>query len=82
MSKENRWIPVTERLPIEEYEEYKDRWQDDEDPAFIVMIRGAILPTLLYFDGRLFHGMCGLTRVDYRITHWMPLPEPPQEDTE
>ena len=74
------WTPVTERLPLEEYEEYKERWKDDEDPAFLVMIEHAVLPSSLYFDGERWYQEMHGSVYPYKVTHWMPLPEPPAKD--
>lgn len=70
---EQRWIPVTERLPEEDcvgttvlcvLEKKKRYWR-------WVDIR-------LFMDGDFWHpkGQKG------KVTHWMPLPEPPKEETE
>lgn len=75
-----QWIPVTERLPIEEYEEYKEKWQDDEYPGFLVMIEGALLPTHLYFDGEKWYETFGGGKYDHQVTHWMSLPAPPAKE--
>lgn len=74
------WTPVTERLPIEEYNEYKERWQDDEDPAFLVMIEHAVLPNRLYFDGEHWYQEMHGCIYPYKVTHWMNMPEPPAKD--
>ena len=70
---EDRWIPVTERLP----EEWMI-WVNDEhrEPLeFLVFIDGAEIPTVLNFDGKRFCDEMDF----YPVTHWMPLPEPPKE---
>ena len=74
------WVPVTERLPLEEYNEYKERWQDDEDPAFLVMIEHAVLPNRLYFDGEHWYQEMHGCVYPYEVTHWMNMPEPPARD--
>lgn len=74
------WIPVTERLPLEEYNEYKERWRDDEDPAFLVMIEYAVLPNRLYFDGEHWYQEMHGCIYPYKVTHWMNMPEPPAKD--
>lgn len=72
---QQRWIPVTERLP--------DVWQhlgDDDhigEPIdFIVFINGALVPTSLWFNGESFFDESGNL---YNVTHWQPMPEPPKE---
>lgn len=70
-----RWIPVTERLPEDEFEvlaktEYGGQvvaiydsehkeWQNWSD------------------EYREYYGFCGYMG---KVTHWMPLPEPPEEE--
>lgn len=68
-----KWIPVSERLP--------DQWQDTdfgEPIEFIVLIEGAVCPTVLCFDGEYFFSMH--TGDYYEVSHWMPLPDLPKED--
>lgn len=73
-----RWIPVTERLPIREYEEWKENNQD-ADPVFNVMILYEKTPTSLYFDGERWYDQCvNSGKWYYTVTHWMPLPTPPK----
>lgn len=69
-----RWIPVSERLP----EDWMIRVNDEHmEPAeFLVFIEGAEIPTVLCFNGESFRDYEGFT---YSVTHWMPLPEPPEE---
>lgn len=74
-----RWIPVTERLP--EIGEIVLAYVDD----LCLIIRAKIV------DAKDYHGERRIdwARVDpdpfflscYTITHWMPLPEPPKEET-
>lgn len=48
---------------------------------YIVMIEGARRPTCLDFDLKL-DGETNIWHDDwnwYKVTHWMPMPEPPQE---
>lgn len=75
-----RWIPTSERLPIEEYEEYKERWQDDELPAFLVMVKDAVVSHMLYFDGENWCRDMRGNLFPRPVTHWMPMPEPPAEE--
>lgn len=65
-----KWIPVTERLP-------------ESGVRVLVMRFDYVTNTpfcdLLWFDkgewwNRYFRG-------DYAVTHWMPIPEPPKEET-
>lgn len=61
---QQRWIPVTERLP-----------EDDDD--VLIMSSGSI--SMGYFN--IFRGYwVAYEGDDDNITHWMPLPELPEED--
>lgn len=64
-----RWIPASE--PPKESGEYN------------VMILGGVIPTSLFYS-KSENGWYESTDDDhaepYRITHWMPLPEPPKEE--
>ena len=74
-----RWIPVEERLPEVDYQKYIDEDYEYEYPDFLVMIKDAVLPTTLQFDGSHF---CDYTQsgwIFYDVTHWMKFPEPPKE---
>ena len=72
MENEMKWIPVTERLP-EKMGQCVCRYvfgENGEDPFFQI---------LWYFTNLekphfQHEGIMGL-----RVTHWMPLPEPPKE---
>lgn len=67
---EEKWIPVTERLP-------------EQGKQYLVMRYDSVTKTpfidILWHDAhdlwwnRLYKGQ-------YAVTHWMPLPEPPKED--
>lgn len=63
-----RWIPVTERLP-----------EKGDNYLCIVkscLFRGATYQTILGYDKGGFHDGC----IDMEdVTHWMPLPESPEE---
>lgn len=76
---EQRWIPVSERLPNED-EFIKSYRRNKYAAEFIVMIKGANRPTTLYFthDGRWTDNM----KDRYDVTAWMPLPEPYRESEE
>ena len=72
------WIPVTERLP-------------NCNGCYLVwrphFFGGEIgMPSICYFDGtNTWHDSYGVdfTRILHPedVTHWMPLPEPPEEET-
>lgn len=64
-----KWIPVTERLPEEKVDcivHYKHAYCDTDDYWAI---------GFCFYDGEKF-------KFDpaYKVTHWMPMPEPPKEE--
>ena len=66
-----RWIPVTERLP--KYGEH-------------VLVFGGVTMYVAYYDknrygGERWHKLNSKSHY-CNPTHWMPLPEPPKEETE
>lgn len=68
----NNWIPCSERLPSEE-EFIKAYCRNSYAAEFIVMIKGATLPTTLYFKNGSWTDMKGNY---YNVVAWKPLPEP------
>ncbi len=66
----SKWIPVTERLP-----EGSGKYLCNVKSC---LFRGATYQMILGHDkGGFYDGCIGMDDV----THWMPLPEPPKEDT-
>lgn len=62
----NRWIPCSERMP------------ETDTPVICYMRIGQILVMELSDDDGWY---CGITRYNPRaVTHWMPLPEPPESE--
>ena len=61
---EQRWIPVTERLP-------------EDDSNCIVFSAGYVKESHFYF-GKFYDPIEDYMR--YEATHWMPLPEPPKRE--
>lgn len=61
----HRWIPVEERLP--------ERPEANNTYACLIVLGGYV--TLGYFchDGRFYRASCPVA-----VTHWMPLPQPPE----
>ena len=57
-----KWIPVSERLP-------------DENTEVLTYRKGGISIELLH-DG--VWGDDDIEYAPYKVTHWMPLPEPPK----
>ena len=74
-----RWIPIEERLPDKELEEHKKRYPRAESVEVIVVIKDADEATSLYYDGEYFEDICGN---DHAVTHWMPMPDPPEVQNE
>ena len=68
----SNWIPCSERLPNEE-EFIKAYCRNIYAAEFIVMIKGATLPTTLYFKNGSWTDMEGNY---YNVVAWQPLPEP------
>lgn len=66
------WIRTSERLPSEE-EFIKAYCRNSYAAEFIVMIKGATLPTTLYFKNGSWTDMKGNY---YNVVAWQPLPEP------
>ena len=69
--KQSGWISVDERLPTEE--EYRDEYE--ELIPLLVTEKDTIYPYRALYDGKTWGD--GLTAIT-KITHWMPLPEPPK----
>lgn len=71
-SRAREWVSVEERLPEEGQE------------VDILVDTGGEYPSnrtteVQYDDGGFYHEMCrGKVYVEDRVTHWMPLPEPPK----
>ena len=67
-----RWISVEEGYPAHEYGE--------GDSVLTVDVLGQM--RVLYFNGCWCWptGECLVTARKFPVTHWMPLPEPPEED--
>ena len=77
-TKNNGWIPCSERLPSFD-ERRKSYCRNVYGSGFIVMIKGATIPTTLYikmeedvwFDDNYNY---------YNVIAWQPLPEPYREE--
>ena len=67
------WISVKDRLPTEE-ERFDDVYS--ELIPLLACTSGTKYPFSAFFDGKKWGD--GWSEVD--VTHWMPLPEPPEED--
>ena len=69
-----RWIPVTERLP----EEVGKYLCTVKSFSHYYSKQYCYVDVLVFQDDCFFE--CGLGTE--RVTHWMPLPQPPKEETE
>lgn len=71
-----QWIPVSERLPEE-----REGWCNTFSDTVLVAHKrhdGSIgMRTSCTIDGK-WHS--DVQNIQYEITHWMPLPEPPKEE--
>ena len=63
-----RWIPVTERLP-----------EDGSDILAVQSCCGEVRIIPANYDRGVWYD-CIFNRIAEHITHWMPLPEPPEEE--
>lgn len=76
LREENRWIPVAERLPDEEYAAALAKGFDDVE--VIAMIEGAKESTALRYDGTVgvfFAVDDGDELILYRVARWKPMPK-------
>lgn len=68
---ERRWIPVTERLPV------------SEGTYLVYTERGSVYASHFYTEKRFSSGYVRESQWSQRgkvkVTHWMPLPNPPVE---
>jgi len=69
-----RWIPVSERLPIEngKYLIYVSAHTTEDS------VQREEITSAIWSDKRWHYGHTWMPRQN-PVTHWMPLPEPPQE---
>ena len=69
-----KWIPVTERMP------------EDEEAVLILCKIGKMFVGYrkrYYFDKDIWNILTArdsTKHITYKVTHWMPLPEPPKEE--
>lgn len=91
----NEWISVDERLP-EEHEEEEDIF-DPETLAVIDVERHNVSQLVIVavtredgerfvsddmtIDGKWVNYSRDYLAYDYKVTHWMPMPQPPKEET-
>lgn len=81
--KRPRWISVTERLPKESGEYLVYICIDDTEPFYGIVPFDADVPAFGRWEEHydpVTYGWAGSDFVEIRdVTHWMPLPEPPEE---
>jgi len=65
LSEANKWIPVSERLP------------DDNEDVLAFDSYESVCAEGYFSDGKQWFV---IGWINYNITHWMPLPKPPQGD--
>ena len=77
--RENQWTPCSERLPNkpsgDEYYWCSSHKADVPACEYIVMIKGAELPTALFWDGCHWFDIDGNETL-YPVVAWMPFPKP------
>lgn len=73
-----QWTPVSQRLPVDELNRYRERYGNWSCQEFIVYIDGAEIPTVLCFDGENFFEE-GDGETYYDVTHWMCMPPRPSD---
>lgn len=82
-----RWIPVTERLPDGDspyiaYLKAPDDWEPHEVLSYVTMLEFDKRQMLWWqSENSCFNADIDIVSNDYKVTHWMPRPEPPKEKT-
>ena len=70
-----QWFSVEQRMPDEELFRYRERFPDG-DINLIVLIKGASVPTELYYNG---YDFVDIDEDIYSVTHWMCMPPLPND---
>ena len=65
------WIPVSERLPVEN--EYREKDTGELIPI-LVCVKGTKYPFRAMYDGKTWGD--GISKIE--VTYWQPLPQPPK----
>ena len=78
LKEQTRWIPVSERLPaVSEYrngDKFKSMDSNELVP-FLVCCEDTEIPFRAFYDGKNWGDGWG----KQNVTHWQPLPQPPQK---
>lgn len=77
LREENRWIPVSERLPSTDDGPYST-YEEVSAVEVLAVIEGAEWATTLYFDGYDFFDYVAGELIPYTVTHWKPMPKGPE----
>lgn len=80
LMKLRKWIPVEEGMPDSEFAQHTLKFPNEECVEVIVLIKGSSVATTLYYNGKCFEDEYGSST--YNVTHWMPMPEPPEVQNE
>ncbi len=62
------WVDCSERMP-----------EDNAEQEVLACFKGGDISTLYYFEGR-WEDAYGIVPIRQDVTHWMPLPEAPQQE--
>lgn len=79
----DNWISVEERLP-ENDARIKKHIDADFECLTVLVYNGVVKQTNRYFCKKSKFGLPktdGWVWASCNVTHWMPMPEPPEEDT-
>jgi len=81
---ENQWISVEDRLPEDDsfvVAAYHYGFTCDPDAAVCDFYNGGFQLNTDGLDAENHDGVATIT-MDFKVTHWMPLPKPPKEQGE
>lgn len=69
------WIKVEDKPPVYTFEEYSEMVSHGKPPIILVTDGKEIWTSIKNGDMIMFEA----NHYPYKITHWMPLPNPPQQ---
>lgn len=73
-----RWIPVTEQLPVPYIGEWLCYTKEGDILILPYEVPGRAYKECMFYS---FDDDDGYFCTKHNVTHWMPLPEPPKEET-